>query len=265
MNDCTPVLNARAHEPSNGVGFKWGIQRTNRCRIASVFANAVKAQHCCRMVLLPHADGKGDANNDDDSDESDDSDDFENELRYKKKQWLKNHPPELTVNTFHPTRANVMATSVAATFAANTVMSNHTSMTIGVNNRFGRERHQWTTTESPPSDLITRVMEYQKNITMYRQTVIQKRKNKERRKKKMADEDDSNEDENEDGDAGSEEGENETEDEGASSPPIDLLFMSVFLILYLYALHVLFSYHSELKLMSICNCDDNLGPRSKMP
>lgn len=168
-------------------------------------------------------DGKGDANNDDDSN------DFENEPRYKKKQWLKNHPPELTVNTFHPTRANVMATSVAATFAANTVMSNHTSMTIGVNNRFGRERHQWTTTESPPSDLITRVMEYQKNITMYRQTVIQKRKNKERRKKKMADEDDSNEDENEDGDAGSEEGENETEDEGASSPPIDLLFMSVFL------------------------------------
>lgn len=178
-------------------------------------------------------DGKGDANNEIDdaegSDDFDDSDDSENELRYRKKQWLKNDPLELTVNTFHPTRANVMATSVSATFAANTVMSNHTSMTIGVNNRFGRERHQWTTTESPPSDLITRVMEYQKNMTMYRQTAIQKRKNKERKKKKMADEDDSDEDENEDGDGDSEEGENETEDEGASSSPIDLLFMSVFL------------------------------------
>jgi len=116
--------------------------------------------------------------------------------------------------------------ALTATHDANTVVSNHTIMMIGVNNGFGCERHQRTTTESPPSDLITRLVEYRKNMTMYRQiavAAIQKRKKIVR--KKVLDDDDDDGDDDDDDDVSADSG----EDGGDSSSPIDLLLMSVFL------------------------------------
>jgi len=118
--------------------------------------------------------------------------------------------------------------ALTATHDANTVVSNHTIMMIGVNNGFGCERHQRTTTESPPSDLITRLVEYRKNMTMYRQiavAAIQKRKKIVRKKVLDDDDDDDGDDDDDDDDVSADSG----EDGGNSSSPIDLLLMSVFL------------------------------------
>lgn len=150
--------------------------------------------------------------------------DEEEEEEDRRRLRLKNYSPKLTVKTFHPTRANLMLTP--STLAANTVVSNHTSMMINVNNGFGCERHR-TTTESPPSDLITRLMEYRKNMTMYRQTAvaaIQKRKKIERKKVL----EDSSEENSDPADDSNEESDDDGA-EGASSSPIDLLLMLVFL------------------------------------
>jgi len=106
---------------------------------------------------------------------------------------------------------------------ADTVVSNQTSMMIGVNNN-GWGHQRTTTTESPPNDMITRVKEYRKNMTMYRQFAeVVKRQRKKKGKKKNVDDEEETE-----GEEGGED-EDESEDEGASSPTIDLLLMSVFL------------------------------------
>lgn len=104
--------------------------------------------------------------------------------------WSIDDSPEETSKTFHPVRMNVIpqATPVAAT-PANTVISNQTNMIISVNNGCGCGRHSRTTTESPPSDLITRVIKYRKNMAMYRQTAEAaiRRKKKEGEKKRGVD------------------------------------------------------------------------------
>lgn len=88
----------------------------------------------------------------------------------RRRLWSIIDSPESTVKTFHPIRTHVIPKTIATTPTADTVISNQTSMIVGVNNGCGCEHHPRTTTESPPSDLITRVIEYRKNMTMYRQT-----------------------------------------------------------------------------------------------
>ncbi|XP_008189878.1 uncharacterized protein LOC100573261 [Acyrthosiphon pisum] len=185
---------------------------------------AEKTRCATSMWLIGKGGGEEESNEEEQDTDGDAEESEDDRIRLR----LKKYSPELTIKTFHPTRANVILTpadlTLTATLAANTVVSNHTSMTIGVNNGFGCERHQWTTTESPPRDLITRLMEYRKHMTMYHQTavaVIQKRKKIQRKKileEPLEEEDENEEEENE-----------ETEDKGDSSSPIDLLLMSVFL------------------------------------
>ncbi|KAL5237259.1 hypothetical protein ACI65C_004669 [Semiaphis heraclei] len=225
--------------------------------VLSLFFRVIKknTQYCVANKCAPsmwligngavsNEDGEStDSDDPDDPDDPDDSNEPES-LKHRRRLWLKDGP----------SKANVMSTPVA-----DTVESNQTSMMIGVNNN-GWGHQRTTTTESPPNDMITRVKEYRKNMTMYHQFAeAVKRQRKKKGKKKNVDDDDAPEDEEDGGD------EDESED-GASIPTLDLLLMSVFLLLYLYALNVLFSYHSELKLMSICNCDVNLrSPRTKTP
>lgn len=116
--------------------------------------------------------------------------DADTETESSRRLWSINDSPEITVKTFHPMRTNVIPSTVAATPAADTVVSNKTRMTVGTNNGCGCEHHPRTTTESPPSDLITRVIEYRKNMTMYRQTseAVMQRKKKDGKKIKVSDE-----------------------------------------------------------------------------
>ncbi|XP_060856117.1 uncharacterized protein LOC132933862 [Metopolophium dirhodum] len=175
------------------------------------------------------------------------------EINERRRLWTIMDLPEITFKTFHPVRTNVLLQATPATSADNTVISNQTTMMIGVNNGCGCERHPRTTTESPPSDLITRVIKYRKNMAMYRQTAEAaiRRKKKEGKKIKDVLDDDSD-----DEDTTTEE---PTEDENtdtitATADPIEYLTMAIFLLLFLYALYVLLSYHSELKFMRNCKC-----------
>ncbi|XP_026816442.1 transcriptional regulator ATRX-like [Rhopalosiphum maidis] len=219
------------------------------------------------LIAIGSSNDTDDDTGDEDEDEDGDEETTEEELKskYGRRLWSNNNSPEITVKLVHPTRKYEMTNSVAVTLVGNTVVSNQRSITIDVNNGSKDERNQRTTTESPPRDLRMRAMEYRKNMTMYRQTAIQHRKKK--GKKKKADDEESEgdqegEDEEEEND---EEEEKDNGDDKADSHTIDWLSMSGYLLLYLYALYVLLSYHSELKLMSICECDDNLGPRNKVP
>jgi len=94
--------------------------------------------------------------------------------------------PEINVKNFHPVRTNVIPQAtpvVATTTVVNTIISNQTSMAIGVKNGCGCERHPRTTTESPPSDLRTRVVEYRKNMEMYRQKAEEATQRRKKKKK----------------------------------------------------------------------------------
>ncbi|XP_025202882.1 uncharacterized protein LOC112599960 [Melanaphis sacchari] len=207
---------------------------------------------------------------DDDEDEETTEEESENEeelSKYGRRIWSKNNLPELTVKPVHPMRTYVMTNPVDVTLIPNTVVLNQTSTMIGGNNGCGCDRHQQTTTESPPSDLRTRTIKYRKNMTMYRQAAIHHQHKKGRKKNIDSDGGEGDEEEEEEEE---EEGEEEKEKEGkddnkADSHTVDWLSMLGYLLLYLYALYVLFSYHSELKLMSICECDDNLNPETKVP
>ncbi|CAH1732105.1 uncharacterized protein LOC114132466 isoform X1 [Aphis gossypii] len=226
---------------------------------------------------------------DDESNSTDPDSDDDNRRRL----WSIIDSPKLTVKTFHPMKTNVIPNTIATTPAVDTVISNQTSMIVGVNNGCGCERHPRTTTESPPSDLITRVIEYRKNMTMYRQTSeaaiqLQKKKSgeknevpsvkeyndgdgttREHHKKKgydskivkTADEDngdkgEDNEEDNEDDNPVGDETEEKDDStkKTADCQLVDLLVMAFFLLLYVYALYVLLSYHNELKLMQNCKC-----------
>lgn len=125
-----------------------------------------------------------------DPDVDDDSNSTESESKddNRRKLWSIIDSPELTVKTFHPMRTNKIPNITTTTPAADTVILNQTSMMVGVNNGCRCERHQRTITEIPPSDLITRVIEYRKNMTMYRQTseaVIQLQKKKSEEKNEV--------------------------------------------------------------------------------
>ncbi|XP_022173282.1 uncharacterized protein LOC111035808 [Myzus persicae] len=184
----------------------------------SLFFRVIKknTQFCLAKKCAPSMwlGGKGGGEDGGDGEDKGDDDGGDDRRRLR---W-KNDSPEITDKTFHPTKANVMPTSYAATLDADTVVSNQRSMMIGVNNGCG---HQRITTENPPSDLITRVMEYRKNMSLYRQfaeAAIQRHKKKGR--KKGLDDDDEKEKDSDDGDSDTE----------ASSPPIiDLLLLAVFL------------------------------------
>ncbi|XP_026816020.1 uncharacterized protein LOC113555706 [Rhopalosiphum maidis] len=224
----------------------------------------------------------------DDSKNNETESDTETETEPSRRLWSINDSPEITVKTFHPMRTNVIPSTVAVTSAADTVVSNKTRMTVGINNGCGCEHHPRTTTESPPSDLITRVIEYRKNMTMYRQTseaVIQ-RKKKDGKKNKVSDEEYDGDNyigrghhkkkdrrRKTDGEDGDEEAADDSEGDGddtsknddteeksdepgntAKCSLIDYVVMAVFLILYSYALFVLLCYHNELKLMQNCKC-----------
>lgn len=101
--------------------------------------------------------------------------------------WKTDLPgPRATVKGFRQMRKNTMTTTVSATSTAETVVTDKLGSTMtGVNSGCGCGRHPRTTIESPPSDLVTRVFEYRKNMTMYRQSAeVQLRKKKEDGKKK---------------------------------------------------------------------------------
>ncbi|XP_022166258.1 uncharacterized protein LOC111030864 [Myzus persicae] len=164
---------------------------------------------------------------------------------------LINDLPEITFKSFHPVRTNVIPQAtpvVVTTTVANTAISNQTSMVIDVNDGCGCERHPRTTTESPPSDLRTRVIEYRKNMAMYRQAteaVIQLRKKKKKVPHKELDDEPDSEEKGAESDA---------KGSKAAASPIEFVTMAIFLLLFLYALYVLLSYHSELKFMEDCKC-----------
>jgi len=121
-----------------------------------------------------------------------------------------------------------MTNSVVVTLVANTVVSNQRSTTIDVNNGSRDERNQRTTTESPPSYLRTRAMEYRKNMTMYRQTAVQHHKKK-GKKKKADDEEDEGDQEGEDEEEDDDEEEKDNGNDKADSHTIDWLSMSGYL------------------------------------
>eukprot|EP00102_Acyrthosiphon_pisum_P027909 XP_016665119.1 PREDICTED: uncharacterized protein LOC100573591 isoform X2 [Acyrthosiphon pisum] len=224
------------------------------------------------MWLIGSGGGGGIVVNDTEAPEDDDSSANATEQEGEdddQRLWTIIDLPEITSKTFHPVRTDVIlqATPVAATSAANTVISNQTTaMMIGVNNGCGCERHPRTTTESPPSDLITRVIKYRKNMAMYRQTAEAaiRRKKKEGKKNKEVWEFDNGEsdpgkattkDDSEGEDGGKDEEEEKEEHPAtATADPIEYLTMAIFLLLFLYALYVLLSYHDELKYMRYCKC-----------
>lgn len=151
--------------------------------------------------------------------------------------WSIDDSPEETSKTFHPVRMNVIsrATPVAAT-PANTIISNQTSMIISVNNGCGCGRHSRTTTESPPSDLITRVIKYRKNMAMYRQTAEAaiRRKKKEGEKnrgvdKKFQGSEDNGNDDGDDENTTSAPNEVGDVEYKAAANPMEYLTMAIFL------------------------------------
>jgi len=157
-------------------------------------------------------------------------------------------------------------TPVVAT-TANTVISNQTSMVIDVNNGCGCERHPRTTTESPPSDLRTRVIEYRKNMAMYRQTAeaaIQRRKKKEGKKKvendekgKEKDEDDDDkvdDDDDNDVDVDDDDSGEKNVENKAAVDLIDYLTMAIFLrkiLLLIFCLREVSNHHTSVTIMII--------------
>lgn len=170
--------------------------------------------------------------------------------------------PEITFKTFHPVRTNVFpqATPVAASSAANTVISNQTTMMVGANNGCGCERHQRTTTESPPSDLITRVIKYRKNMAMYRQTADSaiRRKKKEGKKNKEVREFEDSQDNSQDsaetttGNDGVDSQENK-DTATATANPIEYLTMAIFLRkipLFYFCIRDVASHHTAAMMMS---------------
>lgn len=195
----------------------------------------------------------------DDGNSTEDTDIDDNKL------WSVIDLPEVTVKNFHPVRTNVVpiATPVVAT-TANTVISNQTSMAIDVNNGCGCERHPMTTTESPPSDLRTRVIEYRKNMAMYRQTAeaaIQRRKKKEG-KKKQVENDNKDENKDDDNETGSGDGDDDDDEDPeetnveykAAVGLIDYLTMAFFLrkiFLLIFCLREVSNHHTSVMIMII--------------
>jgi len=160
--------------------------------------------------------------------------------------------PEITFKTFHPVRTNVILQAIPATPAANIAISNQTTMMIGVNNGFGCERHPRTTTESPPSDLITRVIKYRKNMAMYRQTAEAaiRRKKKEEKKYKDVLDIENKDDENTTTEEPTEEENKATVT--ATTGPIEYLTMAIFLRkipLFYFRIRAVASHHTSAMMM----------------